>query len=52
MSRDVMTVIGTGGMGMAVARRLAAGRSLLLADASEASLEAAASQLVRAGSGR
>lgn len=49
MSRDVMTVIGVGGMGVAIARRLAAGRSLLLADVSEASLEAAASQLARAG---
>lgn len=49
MSRDVVTVIGVGGMGVAIARRLAAGRSLLLADVSEASLEAAASQLVRAG---
>jgi 3-hydroxyacyl-CoA dehydrogenase len=48
MSRDVVTVIGVGGMGVAIARRLAAGRSLLLADVSEASLEAAASQLVRA----
>ncbi|WP_330254115.1 SDR family oxidoreductase [Nocardia sp. NBC_00565] len=41
VSRSVVVVIGTGGMGLAVARRLAGGRRLLLADYSEASLEAA-----------
>ena len=43
--RSVVIVIGTGGMGMAVARRLASGRRLLLADYSEASLDAVTSDL-------
>ena len=44
-SRSVVVVIGTGGMGLAVARRLASGRQLLLADYSEASLDATAAAL-------
>jgi NAD(P)-dependent dehydrogenase (short-subunit alcohol dehydrogenase family) len=40
-----VVVIGTGGMGLAVARRLASGRRLLLADYSEASLDAATAAL-------
>jgi NAD(P)-dependent dehydrogenase (short-subunit alcohol dehydrogenase family) len=45
ISRNVLVVIGTGGMGLAIARRLAAGRRLLLADYSDTSLEAAVSVL-------
>jgi NAD(P)-dependent dehydrogenase (short-subunit alcohol dehydrogenase family) len=44
-ARNVLVVIGTGGMGLAVARRLAAGRRLLLADYSDASLDAAVGTL-------
>lgn len=43
--RGVVIVIGTGGMGLAVARRLAGGRRLLLADYSEASLDVATTAL-------
>jgi NAD(P)-dependent dehydrogenase (short-subunit alcohol dehydrogenase family) len=43
--RSVVIVIGTGGMGLAVARRLASGRRLLLADYSEASLDAVTTAL-------
>jgi NAD(P)-dependent dehydrogenase (short-subunit alcohol dehydrogenase family) len=43
--RNVLVVIGTGGMGLAVARRLAAGRRILLADWSAPALEAAAGVL-------
>ncbi|KAH8650888.1 hypothetical protein BGZ60DRAFT_190588 [Tricladium varicosporioides] len=39
--RNVLTIIGTGGMGMAIARRLGSGRRLLLADYSKANLNAA-----------
>lgn len=45
MSEDVTVVIGVGGMGLAIARRVASGRALLLADFNEATLEAAAQQL-------
>src|SRR5262245_71820 len=38
MDRDVVVVIGVGGMGRAIARRLGSGRRLLLADVSEAAL--------------
>jgi NAD(P)-dependent dehydrogenase (short-subunit alcohol dehydrogenase family) len=38
-SRNVLVVTGAGGMGLAVARRLASGRHLLLADVSEARLK-------------
>src|SRR3982074_2062173 len=41
VSASALVVIGAGGMGLAVARRLASGRRLLLADYSEASLETA-----------
>jgi len=40
-----MVVVGTGGMGLAVARRLASGRRLLLADYSQASLDTATTAL-------
>lgn len=45
MDRDVAVVIGVGGMGVAVARRVGGGRRLLLADFSEAVLGAAAERL-------
>lgn len=38
MARDVLTVIGVGGMGQAIARRLGAGKTVLLADRDEAVL--------------
>jgi NAD(P)-dependent dehydrogenase (short-subunit alcohol dehydrogenase family) len=47
--RSVVIVIGTGGMGLAVARRLAGGRRLLLADYSEASLDAVTTTLCGEG---
>lgn len=46
---DVMVVIGAGGMGAAVARRMGAGRTVLLADYSEGVLSRAAEQLRIAG---
>jgi NAD(P)-dependent dehydrogenase (short-subunit alcohol dehydrogenase family) len=38
MSRDVVVVIGVGGMGRAIARRLGSGRAVVLADVSEQAL--------------
>lgn len=43
--RQVLAIIGAGGMGLATARRLAAGRTVFLADASEANLASAAQSL-------
>ncbi|KAK0639172.1 hypothetical protein B0T16DRAFT_338631 [Cercophora newfieldiana] len=43
--RSVLAVIGSGGIGLASARRLARGRPIFLADASEKNLEAAAKSL-------
>lgn len=45
MDKDVVVVIGAGGMGQAIARRVGSGRKLLLADADEATLDAAADLL-------
>lgn len=45
MSKRVLVVIGSGGMGIAIARRLAGGRTLMLADASEQSLHSALTTL-------
>lgn len=45
MDKDVLVVIGVGGMGLAIARRLGGGKQLLLADFNQATLEAAAEQL-------
>jgi NAD(P)-dependent dehydrogenase (short-subunit alcohol dehydrogenase family) len=42
---DVLTIIGVGGMGHAIARRLGAGKTLLLADHNEATLASAAESL-------
>ncbi|MER6158881.1 SDR family oxidoreductase [Streptomyces sp. NPDC001868] len=43
--RDVVVVTGAGGMGVAIARRIGSGRSLLLADASRAQLDRAVDAL-------
>ena len=45
MARDVLVVIGVGGMGHAIARRMGPGRTVLLADYNEATLQAAAESL-------
>jgi len=45
MTRDVAVVIGVGGMGLAIARRIGDGRRLVLADFNEATLAAVAGQL-------
>jgi NAD(P)-dependent dehydrogenase (short-subunit alcohol dehydrogenase family) len=44
-SRNTVVVIGTGGMGLAIARRLGGGRQLLLADASVTQIEGALGRL-------
>ena len=44
-ARSVLVIIGTGGMGLAVARRLSSGRQIFLADYSQAALDAAATAL-------
>lgn len=48
-ARSVVAIIGTGGMGLTTARRIAAGRKLLLADFSSKNLESAAESLRMAG---
>lgn len=45
MDNDVLVVIGVGGMGLAIARRLGTGRTVLLADFNETTLNNAASTL-------
>ncbi|MFJ7996489.1 SDR family oxidoreductase [Streptomyces sp. NPDC096310] len=45
MNRDVVVVIGVGGMGRAIARRQGAGRTLLLADVDQAALDSTAEAL-------
>ncbi|WP_448003234.1 SDR family oxidoreductase [Agromyces bauzanensis] len=45
MDKDVVVIIGVGGMGLAIARRIGSGRAVVLADFNEATLEAAATQL-------
>lgn len=45
MDKDVVVVIGVGGMGLAIARRLGSGRTVLLADFNESTLTAAATAL-------
>lgn len=49
MNREVLVVIGVGGIGQAIARRQGSGKSVLLADFNEHTLEAGASQLQAAG---
>jgi len=48
-TRPVVAIIGAGGMGQAIARRIASGRKLLLADFSEETLNSAAESLRRSG---
>jgi NAD(P)-dependent dehydrogenase (short-subunit alcohol dehydrogenase family) len=45
LSEDIVVVIGTGGIGLAIARRQGAGRRVLLADFNAATLESAAEEL-------
>lgn len=45
MKKDVVVIIGAGGIGIAIARRQSVGKTLLLADFSEPTLQAAAEQL-------
>ena len=45
MAREVLTVIGVGGMGQAIARRLGSGKTVLLADYNEAALASVAESL-------
>lgn len=45
MSKDVIVVIGAGGIGQAIARRQGFGRAILLADWNEDTLGTAASEL-------
>ena len=45
MEKNVLVVIGVGGMGLAIARRLGSGATVLLADFNETTLAAAAEQL-------
>ena len=47
--RQVLTVIGVGGMGQAIARRLGAGKTILLADYNEKTLSSAAESLAADG---
>jgi NAD(P)-dependent dehydrogenase (short-subunit alcohol dehydrogenase family) len=49
MARDVLTVLGVGGMGQAIAHRLGAGKTVLLADNNEAALASVAETLSDAG---
>ncbi|MBZ3900411.1 SDR family oxidoreductase [Streptomyces griseiscabiei] len=45
MNKDVVVVIGVGGMGQAIARRIGSGRQVLLADFNESTLDGAADLL-------
>ena len=49
MAREVLTVIGVGGMGQAIARRLGAGKTVLLADYNEGTLASVAESLAADG---
>jgi NAD(P)-dependent dehydrogenase (short-subunit alcohol dehydrogenase family) len=49
MRHDVLVVIGVGGMGQAIARRLGAGRTILLADNNDVTLRRAADCLTAQG---
>ncbi len=46
---EVLTVLGVGGMGHAIARRIGAGKTVLLADNNESALASAAEELSAAG---
>ena len=45
MAREVLTIIGVGGMGQAIARRLGSGKTMLLADNNESALASVAESL-------
>ncbi len=49
MAREVLTVIGVGGMGQAIARRLGSGKTVLLADYNEATLASVSESLAADG---
>lgn len=49
MSKNIVVIIGAGGIGMAIARRQGFGRTVLLADFNEQTLRSAAQQLNEAG---
>lgn len=49
MSTDVLVIIGVGGMGVSIARRCGAGRTILLADIDAESLDATAATLIEDG---
>lgn len=49
MARDVAVVIGVGGMGQAIARRIGSGRTIVLADFNESTLGSVAEELRGAG---
>jgi NAD(P)-dependent dehydrogenase (short-subunit alcohol dehydrogenase family) len=49
VAREVLTVIGVGGMGQAIARRLGAGKTVLLADYNEGTLASVAESLAADG---
>lgn len=49
MTSDVLVVIGVGGMGRAIARRLGAGKTAILADFDESTLRASAAALCNDG---
>src|SRR6202044_2227838 len=48
---EVLVIIGVGGMGVSIARRVGAGRTIVLADINAAGLDAAASALTDDGHG-
>ena len=50
-NRDVIALLGAGSMGIAIARRIAAGKTILLGDISEKNLERAANDLRTSGYG-
>ncbi len=45
MGKDIVVIIGAGGIGTAIARRQGIGRTLLLADFNDQTLQAAAAEL-------
>lgn len=45
MSKDIVVIIGAGGIGIAIARRQGIGKTLLLADSNEKTLQSAATEL-------
>ena len=48
-TNEVLVIIGVGGMGLSIARRVGAGRTIVLADISAAGLETAAEALTSDG---